>query len=159
MWHRCGMGGGKKHLMGTELYVLFVGQISVRLSTTQNTSTTAQTAEQRWTEVLKMAEYIDKEIALSLVQPDTPEDEKNAITIATAKKLVRSIVYRTPTADVAPVVHGRWIDAYPDIEPNPMFMYGICSECEFEQGISKYLNYCPNCGAKMDEGDGNTTMA
>ena len=53
-------------------------------------------------------------------------------------------------SDVAPVVHGRWINAYPDIEPNPMFMYGICSECGFEQGISKYLNYCPNCGAKMD---------
>ena len=53
-------------------------------------------------------------------------------------------------ADVAPVRHGRWIDAYPDIEPNPMFMYGICSECGFEQGISKYLNYCPNCGSKMD---------
>ena len=51
------------------------------------------------------------------------------------------------------VRHGRWIDAYPDIEPNPMqimFMYGICSECGFEQGISKYLSYCPNCGAKMD---------
>lgn len=53
-------------------------------------------------------------------------------------------------SDVTPVRHGRWIDAYPDIEPNPMFMYGICSECGFEQGISKYLNYCPNCGAKMD---------
>ena len=55
-----------------------------------------------------------------------------------------------PAADVAPVRHGQWIDAYPDIEPNPMFMYGICSECGFEQAISKYLNYCPNCGTKMD---------
>ena len=64
-----------------------------------------------------------------------------------------------PAADVAPVRHGRWVDAYPDIESNPMFMYGICSECGFEQGISKYLNYCPNCGAKMDEGDGNSDMA
>lgn len=53
--------------------------------------------------------------------------------------------------EFAPIQHGRWIDAYPDIEPNPMFMYGICSECRFEQAISKYLNYCPNCGAKMDE--------
>ena len=59
-----------------------------------------------------------------------------------------------PTADVAPVRHGRWIDAYPDIEPNPMFMYGICSECGFEQAISKYLKYCPDCGAKMDEKEG-----
>ena len=59
-------------------------------------------------------------------------------------------VQENTAADVTPVRHGRWIDAYPDIEPNPMFMYGICSECGFEQGISKYLNYCPNCGAKMD---------
>ena len=57
-----------------------------------------------------------------------------------------------PAADVEPVRHGRWIDAYPDIEANPMFMYGICSECGFEQGISKYLNYCPNCGCRMDGG-------
>ena len=63
-----------------------------------------------------------------------------------------------PAADVVPVRHGRWIDAYPDIEPNPMFMYGICSECGFEQGISKYLNYCPNCGSKMDRCDGNSDM-
>ena len=63
-----------------------------------------------------------------------------------------------PAANVAPVRHGRWIDAYPDIEPNPMFMYGICSKCGFEQGISKYLSYCPNCGAKMDGGGGNSDM-
>ena len=55
-----------------------------------------------------------------------------------------------PAADVAPVRHGRWIDAYPDIELNPMFMYGICSKCGFEQGISKYLKYCPDCGCRMD---------
>ena len=59
-----------------------------------------------------MTEYIDKEIALSLVQPDASEDETGAVTIATAKKLVRSIIYRTPTADVAPVVNGR-IEAVP----------------------------------------------
>lgn len=64
---------------------------------------------------------------------------------------VQIIDNETRNADVAPVRHGRWIDAYPDIEPNPMFMYGICSECGFEQGISKYLKYCPDCGAKMDE--------
>lgn len=45
----------------------------------------------------------------------------------------------------------HWINAYPDIEPNPMFMYGICSECGFEQNISDHLKYCPNCGKKMEE--------
>ena len=50
-----------------------------------------------------------------------------------------------PSADVAPVRHGHWevIDAE---EPR---RYG-CSECK---RLSWHMeNYCPNCGAKMDEG-------
>lgn len=63
---------------------------------------------------------------------------------------VDDIVDRLPEADVKEVVHAKWINAYPEIEPNPMFMYGICSNCKFEQGISDKLKYCPECGAKMD---------
>ena len=59
-----------------------------------------------------MAEYIEREAALSLVRPDAPEDEKAAITIATAKKLVRDTVRRTPAADVAPVVYCRHCRSY-----------------------------------------------
>ena len=93
-----------------------------------------------------MAEYIDKEIALSLVQPDAPEDEKSTVTIATTKKLVRSIIYRTPTADVAPIMHGRWIR-----EDNSLGW--VCSRCGRSvnadpEGIDLY---CYHCGAKMDE--------
>lgn len=92
-----------------------------------------------------MAEYIDKEAALSLVQPDTPEDEKAAVTIATAKKLVRSIIQRAPAADVAPVVHGRWLCGdYYDIGD-------VCSECDWDSQMTHpSYRYCPNCGAKMD---------
>ena len=93
-----------------------------------------------------MAEYIDKEIALSLVQPDAPEDETGAVTIATAKKLVRSIIYRTPTADVAPVIHGKWIR-----EDNSLGW--VCSRCG--RGVNTNPEgidlYCYHCGAKMDE--------
>ena len=53
-----------------------------------------------------MAEYIDKEAALALVQPDAPEDEKAAVTIATAKKLIRSIIQRAPAADVEKMSDG-----------------------------------------------------
>ena len=53
-----------------------------------------------------MTEYIDKEVALSLVQPDAPEDEKAAITIATAKKLIRSIIQRAPAVDVEKMSDG-----------------------------------------------------
>lgn len=55
-----------------------------------------------------------------------------------------------PTVEVELVKHGHWINAYPDIEPNPMLMYGICSECGFKQSISDSLKFCPECGAKMD---------
>ena len=86
-----------------------------------------------------MAEYIEREKLLRDINHYHLSDGK-----------FQHWVEVQPAAEVAPVVHGRWIDTYPDIEPNPMFMYGICSECGFEQGISKYLNYCPNCGAKME---------
>lgn len=52
-----------------------------------------------------------------------------------------------PAADVAPVVHGRWI-ADGD--------FVICSQCEAEinqknsLGMDNSKNYCPNCGARMD---------
>lgn len=55
-----------------------------------------------------------------------------------------------PSADVAPVRHGRWEQCFEDwrkqIEGDK------CSLCGFEHygtSINHYL-YCPNCGAKMD---------
>lgn len=51
-----------------------------------------------------------------------------------------------PAADVAPVVHGRWI------EDGSLII--TCSECKRGYNlIAKYTHYCPNCGAKMDGGD------
>lgn len=46
-------------------------------------------------------------------------------------------------ADVQPVRHGQWI---PVDEMEDAF---DCSECDAM--VSKRLNYCPNCGAKMDK--------
>lgn len=106
-----------------------------------------------------MTEYIDKEVALSLVQPDAPEDEKAVVTIATAKKLIRSILYRTPSADVVPVAHGRWEPYFEEVE---IYNAGgvaereqtgwICGRCKSVESITRYYktNYCPNCGAKME---------
>lgn len=54
-----------------------------------------------------------------------------------------------PAADVAPVVHGRWV---PTKAP---FMNGCkdCSVCGYRTVWGHRYNYCPNCGAKMDGGD------
>lgn len=53
-----------------------------------------------------------------------------------------------PAADVAPVVRGRW-GAHSD-RPDSL----ICSVCNcgFDMWKHDPHNYCPNCGAKMEEG-------
>lgn len=51
-----------------------------------------------------MAKYIECEAALSLLRPDDPNDERCAVTVATAKRLIRHALTAAPAADVAPVV-------------------------------------------------------
>jgi len=58
-----------------------------------------------------------------------------------------------PAADVAPVVHGRWNcvgSVCIDGEYEDTFRCSKCSIPYFRKS-----RYCPNCGAKMDGGDGN----
>ena len=59
------------------------------------------------------------------------------------------IIEDAPAADVAPVVHGRWIYKGE---------YAVCTECGGRSGtqydgvepIPLMTQFCPNCGAKMD---------
>lgn len=60
--------------------------------------------------------------------------------------------WQCPAIDAVPVVHGRWVI-------NKKFADYECSVCGQGDVIAPYferlkMNYCPNCGAKMD-GDGN----
>lgn len=96
----------------------------------------------------KMDEYINRKEALALVKPDAPEDEKVAVTIATAKKLVRSIVQRAPAADVAPVVHAHWAHLGGDEWCCSACGFVITTEGSWDKPTKKY---CEDCGARMDE--------
>ena len=55
--------------------------------------------------------------------------------------------------DVAPVVHAHWIETE-DLSGNH---YAECSNCcllwwiDGESSQEAEMNYCPKCGAKMDE--------
>ena len=60
-------------------------------------------------------------------------------------------VEEMPTADVAPVVHGRWIEQE-KYTFGVMYDCSICGDRILDNGHS--WNYCPNCGARMD-GDEN----
>ena len=119
-----------------------------------------------------MAEYIKREAALH-------EIERREVLMVGDKRIsvdaMKSFIKNRPAADVAPVVHGRWILEAHDERVNYRWnVTAECSECCDEQKeiwagffpnvppciardvalISaesvKLSNYCPNCGARMD---------
>lgn len=105
-----------------------------------------------------MAKYIDADKLL----PKIKYREK-AYGISPAN-MFSKLVKEMPAADVQEVKHGHWIakirglyhgiDLLDDKNFKGLDMYS-CSECE-EKVIFKE-NYCPNCGAKMDAGEGKSS--
>lgn len=91
-----------------------------------------------------MPEYIKREDIKYELWPVGPLCEPLMVV---RKKTVDSI----PAADVAPVVHGRWIPCDPDSD-----VRFYCSECGTEISTSwdydcdEMWNGCPHCLARMD---------
>lgn len=93
-----------------------------------------------------MAEYIERDSAAAFAY------ECGAVYVS--NRLSNKNAF--PSADVAPVVHGRWIGAPLCGNDNCK-----CSECGSWHNIHANLRgkitqkYCPNCGARMDGGSEN----
>lgn len=66
-------------------------------------------------------------------------------------KLLISIVAHQPTIDAEPVRHGKWIKADTQQYFRKHYPFFTCSECGYRKDSQKKWNYCPNCGARMDE--------
>ena len=89
--------------------------------------------------VLTMTEYINRETIRDALY------DVDAITMEGVK-----IINQFPSVDVAPVRHGHWIYHPDDLFPNDSTQE--CSYCHAEESLTLYNeNYCPNCGARMDE--------
>lgn len=54
------------------------------------------------------------------------------------------VLEQQPTIDAEPVRHGKWIDITES-------HIGTCSLCGDRWGSVDMMNYCPSCGARMDE--------
>ena len=92
-----------------------------------------------------MTEYIKREYAVDAVADvyyNTPDINLSCEKFETA-------ILKIQAADVAPVVHGRWISK----NPHGYEWTFVCSNCDYVDGypFNDRHNYCPNCGAKMDE--------
>ena len=92
-----------------------------------------------------MTEYIKREYAVDAVADvyyNTPD-----INLSCEK--FEEAILKIQAADVVPVVHGRWISK----NPHGYEWIFVCSNCDYIDGypFNDRSNYCPNCGAKMDE--------
>lgn len=58
-----------------------------------------------------------------------------------------------PAADVAPVVHGRWVFETATANTLSRIKCDICGWWTLDPSVDNSYKYCPNCGAKMDGGD------
>lgn len=60
------------------------------------------------------------------------------------KSVLKKIIRSAPVANVEPVTHGRWVPFHSQAAGDIQY----CSACEI--GFAARMNYCPNCGARMD---------
>ena len=104
-----------------------------------------------------MDEYIKKEAAVKVAEKYGLANGSALGRHTGLADCIASEIADIPAADVAPVVHARWLDA-------PWLYYGakqyVCSGCRNDKYWRKRdlhfkEPYCPNCGAKMDGGDDN----
>lgn len=89
-----------------------------------------------------MADYIDRE-ALK-------EAFWDACNNCLSEDDVADLIDRMPAADVAPVVHGRWVNVLLHRE-KPIRMDALCTLCSNCKKESDRTAFCPHCGAKMDK--------
>lgn len=89
-----------------------------------------------------MPRYIDKETMRGIIR----EQEKSHGIRGLA--WIEMAMDKQEDADVQEVRHGHWIREVKEIE-DTVYFKAFCSICN-RRVIVKY-NFCPHCGAKMDE--------
>ena len=96
-----------------------------------------------------MTDYIKREDAIKLINKCVSHTSPKAKVMDFRHGEINGlnwacdIIEEMPSADVAPVMHGRWVV----IDAEEPRRYG-CSECKRLSWNME--NYCGNCGARMD---------
>ena len=91
-----------------------------------------------------MKEYIEREIAVGAVEYIACRDSRVFSSGAKYRGIIQAI-QEAPAADVAPVVHGKWI------HKNGEMYCSICGSEALMDEVYYKSPYCPDCGAKMDK--------
>jgi len=88
-----------------------------------------------------MAEYIKRDVVTKGIMAAKWVDGYDGA-------MAMEIAASAPTADVVPVVHGQWIEDHDYLKCPEC---GVMVKCDFTFFDIGNWNYCPNCGAKMQE--------
>ena len=93
-------------------------------------------------------EYIKRDAAIAALEDLHEDGELDYLGVFDAIKC-------TSAADVAPVIHGRWLDTDSlDAHYTPIYK---CSQCwkDVADHYIKEHKFCLHCGARMDGGNKN----
>lgn len=93
-----------------------------------------------------MTEYIEREAAVKVAEKYGLANGSALGRHTGLADCIASEIADIPAADVAPVVHGRWVCVDTDTE-----QFFLCNRCKKKEYWES--NYCPNCGCRMDGGD------
>lgn len=119
-----------------------------------------------------MDEYISRKAAIAYIREQSEECQKafeelggESGIYADAYNDLAEDFCSIPAADVAPVVHGRWLPVHesemtgwqPELagyDPIGGYVCAVCKEEAVYDCNDNFVlsNYCPHCGAKMDGG-------
>ena len=89
-----------------------------------------------------MTEYIEKQAMLKDFESCNRNNPK------WTPQRVKTLIVRQPPADAVPALYGEWIYSCDTDEPR-------CSECGNSATDGIITPYCPHCGAKMENINGN----
>ena len=102
-----------------------------------------------------MAEYIERDAIIGKAIDEkcfvfsTQDVVRDEFVVKTCYKNLAEVVYSIPIADVAPVVHGRWMHLGGDEWCCSACGFVITTEGSWDKPTKKY---CEDCGAMMDGG-------
>lgn len=93
-----------------------------------------------------MTNLISREAVIALINASISDLEYSDENIA-----MQEAIKMLPTIEAEPVKHGTWTK-----KESKRYWWYECSECGSYPPSDRYrrewlANYCPNCGAKMDE--------
>lgn len=96
-----------------------------------------------------MTEYINKHDLITTINKSI--EHAKSVRSKKALKMALDMINSYPAYRIDPVTHGKWIHEYLTGTKDGVYAVERCSVCGATEPYLLHENFCPNCGAKIDE--------